>query len=101
VKKKAGTFVWDEVCVWPYATPYGMVTAPKVKKPRKLRTHRAKPSWLAAPKKEKPDVKRPRRSKKQQRVVVLAAPASHRQTPVLEAPPQDFAEVFVRAATQT
>jgi len=34
--------VYDEVCGWPYHTPYGYVTAPKIKKPRKPRKPRLK-----------------------------------------------------------
>jgi hypothetical protein len=41
------TKIYDELCAWPYYAPYGMVTAPKVKKPKKPRKSRAKPKWLA------------------------------------------------------
>ena len=50
-----GTFVWDEVCAWPYALPYGLVKAPRVKRPRKKRTPRAKPDWLKTKPKSNPE----------------------------------------------
>ena len=84
-----GTLVWDEICGWPYATPYGMVAiaAPKKKKPRKPRTHRAKPDWLKT-KKEKPDGPTDKRRSPRRRKLVVEAPAEVRQAAVLETPPQ-------------
>jgi hypothetical protein len=39
------TRIYDEHCAWPYVEPYGMVAAPKVKKPRKSRKVQVSKSW--------------------------------------------------------
>jgi hypothetical protein len=38
--------IYDAHCAWPYIKPYGMVAAPKIRKPRRPRKSRAKPDWL-------------------------------------------------------
>ena len=88
--------IYDEVCGWPYHQPYGMVTAPKVKRPRKPRKSRAKSEWLAAPQKvSSPKAKKERthgpshqRRPSRRSKLVVEAPAEVRQATVLEASPQ-------------
>ena len=102
------TKIYDEICAWPYHVPYGMVTAPKVKKPRKPRKSRAKPEWLKeitrkAKQQLKEAMERSHGTSRKRRpsrkpVLVLETPAQVRQTPILEATPQGFAETFVTAA---
>ena len=80
--------IYDEVCGWPYHQPYGMVTAPKVKRPRKPRKSRAKSEWLAAPKKERTHGPSHQRRPSRRSKLVVEAPAEIRQAAVLEASPQ-------------
>ena len=91
--------VYDELCAWPYHQPYGLVAVPRPKKPRKPRQARAitKPKFVK-PIKEKPDgPTRKRRSPRKSKRVV-EAPAEVRQTPILEATPQGFAQIFAAVA---
>jgi hypothetical protein len=37
--------IYDEFCPWPYVEAYGMVKAPKIKKPRKSRKVQVSKSW--------------------------------------------------------
>lgn len=110
--------VYDPYLIWPYFQAYGMVPAPKVKKPRKPRKSRALPASVKQQRKlqrelrtqrglawakANPTVKEtidgaPRKRRKAKDKHVEQAHAEVWASPLLENPPQGFQETFVSCA---